>query len=139
MDVMHQRKDMDLEYKKASQKYSISHMNNSKWLKLFSAWADSGVEIDISYWKFIDSEHQETHGLPKQNDLLQNRFADGAFQPFEYKWILSISIPRSYKPVLNVGFEREQDIDKLRLIAKSLGQFPIFNNDDGIEVRGYEK
>jgi hypothetical protein len=97
LGVMHQRKDMDLEYKKASQKYSISHMNNSKWLKLFSAWADSGVEIDISYWKFIDSEHQETHGLPKHNDLLQNRFAEVHFNHlsisgyYQYQYLVHTS------------------------------------------------
>ncbi|MGY8872259.1 MAG: hypothetical protein ACKVJE_17620 [Pseudomonadales bacterium] len=130
---------MDLEYKKASQKYSVSHMNNSKWLKLFSAWADSDVEIDVSHWKFIESEHEEVHCLPKAHDLLQNRFADGRFQPFEYKWILSIFIPRTYKPVSNVGFKREQDIEKLKSIANSLGQFPIFDVDSGIEIRGYEQ
>ena len=68
---------MDLEYEKASQKYSVSHMNNSKWLKLFSAWAESAVDIEVSYWKYIDSEHEEVHSLPKSYDLLQNRFADG--------------------------------------------------------------
>lgn len=130
---------MDLEYKKASQKYSVSHMNNSKWLKLFSAWADSDVEIDVSYWKFIESEHEEVHCLPKVYDLLQNRFADGRFQPFEYKWILSIFIPQKYKPVPNVGLEREQDIERLKSIAEALGQFPIFDIENGIEIRGYEQ
>lgn len=130
---------MDLEYKKASQKYSVSHMNNSKWLKLFSAWAESDVVIDVSHWRFIDSEHEEVHCLPKINDLLPNRFSDGRFQPFEYKWILSINIPRTYKPVSNVGLEREQDIDLLKSIAQSLGRFPIFDTENGIEIRGYEK
>ena len=130
---------MDLEYKKAIRNYSVSYMNNSKWLKLLSAWAESGVEIEISHWKFIDSDHEEVHHLPKSSDFLQNRFSDGAFQPFEYKWILSISIPRKYKPVSKVGFEREQGIEKLKSIAMSLGQFPIFDTESGIEVRGYEK
>ncbi len=130
---------MDLEYKKASQKYSVSHMSNSKWLKLFSAWAESGIDIEVSRWKFIDSEHEEDHCLPKSYDLLQNRFADGRFQPFEYKWILSISIPRTYKPISTVGFEREQDVEKLKSIAKTLGEFPIFDTQNGIEIRGYEQ
>jgi len=130
---------MNLEYKKANEKYSVSHMNNSKWLKLFSAWTESGIEIEVSHWKFIDSDHEETHSLPKSHDLLQSRFADGRFQPFEYKWILSISIPRTYKPVSNVGFERNQNVDELKSIAKTLGQFPIFDIENGIEVRGYER
>lgn len=129
---------MDLEYKKASQKYSLSHMNNSKWLKLFSAWADSGVEIEVSYWRFIESDHEETHRLPRKQDLMVNRFADGQFQPFEYKWILSIAIPATFKPVKNVGFERKQDTEKLKSIANALGKYPIFDIENGIEVRGYE-
>lgn len=129
---------MDLEYKKASQKYSLSHMNNSKWLKLFSAWAESGVDIEVSYWRFIESHHEEVHRLPSKQDLMVNRFADGQFQPFEYKWILSVAIPATYKPVNNVGFERKQDIEKLKSIANALGKYPIFDVENGIEVRGYE-
>ena len=130
---------MDLEYKKASSKYSVSYMNNSKWFKLFSAWAESDVEIDVSHWKYIDTEHETTHCLPSSSDLLQNRFVDGKFQPFEYKWILSIFIPFKYKAIKNVGFERDQNIAKLKKIAKSVGQFPIFETEKGIEIRGYEK
>lgn len=130
---------MDYEYRKAVQNYSVSHMNNTKWLKLLSAWAESTVEIDVSHWKFIASEHEEIHSLPKVTDLCQERFSDGRFQPFEYKWILSVYIPSTYKPVPNVGFEREQDIEQLKSIAQALGQFPIFDVENGIEVRGYEK
>ncbi len=129
---------MDLEYKKAAQKYSLSHMNNSKWLKLFSAWAESSIEIEVSHWRFIESDHEEIHRLPRKRDLMANRFADGQFQPFEYKWILSIAIPATYKPVKNVGFERKQDIDKLKSIARTLGLYPIFDTENGIEIRGYE-
>lgn len=130
---------MDLEYKKASEKYSVSYMSNSKWLKLFSAWAESDIEIDFSNWKYIDSDHEEVHCLPKSNDLLENRFSDGRFQPFEYKWILSIYIPQTYRPVSNVGFERKQNIEELKSIARNVGQFPIFDIKNGIEIRGYEK
>ncbi|CAH0991143.1 hypothetical protein SIN8267_01245 [Sinobacterium norvegicum] len=129
---------MDIEYKKASQKYSVSYMNNSKWFKLFSAWADSGIEVDHSIWRFLDSDHQEIHRLPIKRDLLHNRFNDGRFQPFEYKWIFSVFIPRRYKPVSNVGYEREQDIDSLKSIADTLGKYPVFETEEGLEVRGYE-
>lgn len=130
---------MDLECKKISQKYSVSHMSDSKWIKLFTGWAESGVEVDVSYWYFIGSTHTETHPLPKIFDLQQTRFTDGGFQPFEYKWILSIVIPKSYKPVKNVGFERKQDVEKLKQIANAIGQFPIFDTDEGIEIRAYEE
>jgi len=90
---------MDLEYTKTSQKYSVSDMNNSKCPKPCPAWGESDVELDVSHWKFVDSDHVEVHCHPKAYYLLQNRFADGKFQPFDYKWILSMFISRKFKPV----------------------------------------
>jgi len=52
---------------------------------------------------------------------------------------LSIYVPYKYKPVPNVGFERKQDLQKLKNIASELGKFPIYDVEGGIEVRGYEK
>lgn len=130
---------MDLEYQKACNKYSVRYMSNSKWFKLFAAWADAGIEVEVSYWRFIDSEHEEVHCLPKSYDLLPHGFADGRFQPFEYKWILSVAIPQNYRPKSNVAFERSQDVEHLKSIAKELGHFPIFDLENGIEVRGYEE
>ncbi len=130
---------MDIEYQKAAKHYSVSHMSNTKWRKLFLCWARSGIEIEHSEWSFLDSEHKEIHRLPCENDLMENRFSDGQFQPFEYKWILTIYIPKNYKPISKVGFERKQNIEGLKEISKSFGNFPIFEKEDGIEIRGYEK
>ena len=130
---------MDIEYQKIVKHYSVSHMNNTKWRKLFLCWAKSGIKIKFSEWSFIDSEHKVIHRLPYEKDLLENRFSDGHFQPFEYKWISTIYIPNSYKPVNKVGFMLEQDTGGLKEIAKSVGNFPIFLKNGGIEIRGYEK
>lgn len=130
---------MDIEYQKAVKEYSVSHMNNAKWRKLFIGWAKSGIKIEFTEWSFIGSEHKETHRLPHENELMDIRFSDGQFQPFEYKWIRTIYIPKSYRPVPNVGFERNQDIEGLKEIARKLGHFPIFEIVNGIEIRGYEK
>ena len=130
---------MDTEYQKIAKQYSVSHMSNTKWRKLFFCWAKSGIKIKFSEWSFIGSEHKEIYRLPNENDLMENRFSDGYFQPFEYKWISTIYIPSNYKPVSKVGFMLEQDTDGLKEIAKSVGNFPIFNKKGGIEIRGYEK
>jgi hypothetical protein len=130
---------MDIEYQKASRKYSVSHMNNSKWFKLFEAWANSSVDVEVAHWRFIDSPHEETYPLPELHDLQPTRFADGRFQPREFKWILSIFVPKSFRPVPDVGFERHQDVESLKRIADGLGQFPVYVVENGIEVRGYEK
>ena len=74
---------MNDDYLKFAENYSVSHMNNSKWRKLFIAWAKSGLEIEYSVWSFIDSEYEEVHRLPREYDISDTRFADGHFQPFE--------------------------------------------------------
>ena len=50
-------------------------------------------------------------------------------------YIFLINIGRLPK----VGLEREQDIEQLKSTARELGQFPIYDVKNGIEVRGYEK
>lgn len=129
---------MNDDYTKFTAKYSISHMNNSKWRKLFLAWAHSGIEIEHCVWSYIDSDNQDILPLPKVHDLSDVRFADGRFQPFEYKWIKNIKIPGKYKPFKGVGLNREQDITGLKHVAAKLGHYPIFDVAAGIEVRAYE-
>jgi len=114
-------------------------MSNSKWYKLFVTWDKSGIEIEFSEWSFIGSDHKEVHRLPYENELYDERFSDGYFQPFEYKWIESIYIPNTYRPISGVGFERKQDIEGLIRSASTVGKFPIFRTSGGIEIRGYEK
>ena len=130
---------MDVEYNKIVKQYSVSYMNNAKWRKIFTAWAKSGIEIAQAEWEFIGTDHKEFHPLPRENELMERRFADGQFQPFEYKWILAIRIPQKYKPISNVGFERKQDVNSLVDIAKNLGYFPVFETENGVEIIGYER
>ncbi|HET7126521.1 MAG TPA: hypothetical protein VFI26_05455, partial [Lysobacter sp.] len=75
----------DHEYARASAKYSASFMSNAKWLKLFQAIISSGVKIERAEWRYIDSAAVDHNALPEDCDLLPTRFADGRFQPFEYK------------------------------------------------------
>ena len=84
---------MDDDYSKYSSKYSVSYMSNSKWLRLFKAVSKSGIEILRSEWYFIDSENTLQYPMPNESQLLEERFQDGLFLPFEYKWIKSIFIP----------------------------------------------
>ena len=114
-------------------------MNNAKWRKLFIAWAKSSIKIEYSEWFFIDSEGKQVHPLPIEANLMEKRFSDGQFQPFEYKWIRSIFIPKRFRPIVNVGFEIIQDTEGLKEVAQKIGSFPIFDAKDGIEIRGYEK
>ena len=114
-------------------------MSNAKWRKLFLALAKTDINIRQAEWSFIDSEHTINLPLPSERDLLESRFADGRFQPFEYKWILSIKIPRQFRFKDKVGYFVKQDVDLIKSIASELGEMPIFETEEGIEIRGYDK
>ncbi len=130
---------MEDDYLKYSKNFSVSHMSNAKWRKLFMAIAKADLNIHQAEWSFIDSEHTMNLPLPCERDLLESRFADGRFQPFEYKWILNIKIPRQFRLKDKVGYFVKQDVDLIKCIASGLGEMPIFETEDGIEIRGYDK
>jgi hypothetical protein len=127
------------DYSKYSKNFSVSYMNNAKWRKLFGALASANVGVRKAEWSFIDSDHTMKLPLPSENDLLEKRFADGRFQPFEYKWILCIKIPQQYRFKDKVGYYVKQDVELIKNIASELGEMPIFETEDGIEIRGYDK
>jgi hypothetical protein len=130
---------MEDDYLKYSARFSVSYMSNAKWRKLFIALAKADLNISKAEWSFIDSEHTMILPLPSKRDLLEYRFADGRFQPFEYKWILSIKIPRQFRLKDKVGYFVKQDVELIKRIASDLGEMPIFEIEEGIEIRGYDK
>lgn len=38
-------------------------------------------------YKTVESEHIYVSGIPRLDDIGVNRFEDGQFTPFEYKWL----------------------------------------------------
>lgn len=129
----------DDQYLKAVSAYSVSLMSDTKWRKLFRLLSRAQVKVERATWHFIDLPHPMTQGLPREDELAETRFRDGRFQPFEYKWIRSIEIPREYRPIANVGYAKQQPIDKLVEVLEAAGQFPIEETPDGIAIIAYRK
>ena len=129
---------MATDYEAYAAKFSVSHMSNAKWRKLFRCWVPSAVAVPYAEWCYIDSNHTAVIGLPQAHEILEARFADGRFQPVEYKWIRKIRIPYLYRPKADVGYHVQQDVAQLKVLASRQGHFPIFDVDGAIEVRGYE-
>jgi hypothetical protein len=129
----------DIGYQKAVAKYSASFMSDAKWLKLFRTIIASGVSIEHAVWFVIDSPHSFTTSFPSEHDLLPSRFKDGKFQPFEYRWIESVYIPNRFKPIIGVGYEREQHTSAIITALDAVGQFPIEEMDDGVRIYAYRK
>lgn len=130
---------MEDDYQKYNSLYSVSYMSNSKWLRLFKAVANSGVEVQRSEWHFIDSDNVLLYPMPQESQLMPERFQDGLFQPFEYKWIKSIFIPSSFKPTPGVGYTIEQDTACVLSAIQEAGQFATESIEGGLWIHAYKK
>jgi hypothetical protein len=144
MTTHRQPRHDDSRYTKAASKYSVSHMSDSKWLRLFRAIDQSDVPIDHARWSFIDDDFVMWQGFPREKDLLEHRFNDGRFQPFDYRWIRSIFIPREYRPwpvSTHPGhcFIRTQDVDRVRGVIEAAGEFKLVESEDGLTILAYER
>jgi hypothetical protein len=126
-------------YLKARAAYSASFMSNSKWVRLFAAVARSGIVVEQACWRLIPDFHGFWQGLPKERELLPNRFQDGRFQPFEFKWIESIFVPREYRPVANVGYTKGQDVARLQSVLEAAGHFMVRVDDAGLTIVAYQR
>jgi hypothetical protein len=131
--------DEDLKYSKALAKYSASLMSDAKWLSFFRAITHAGITVERAEWRFIDSTHSIWQSFPSENDLLPTRFADGKFQPFEYRWLESIYVPSSFKSTVGVGYERHQDTGAIVDTLAKVGQFPIEESAGGITLQAYHR
>ncbi len=60
-----------------------------------------------------------------EKDLLPNRFADGRFQPFEYRWLESVYIPSRFRPNARVEYERKQDTGAIATALSKVKKFSL--------------
>jgi hypothetical protein len=124
-------------YKRARSAFSVAHMSNAKWRKVLRAIATAELGLTRSEWKCIDSEYVMVHGMPRLTDIMEARFADGQFQPFEYKWIEWVRFPRVYKPHRGVAFEVTQDIEGLMQVLQGCGALKIEVDENGLTLFAY--
>ncbi len=128
----------DERYRKAVARFSIFHMSNAKWRRVFTAIADAGIVSLQSEWKHIDTDEiTYKYQMPAHRDLLERRFQDGYFQPYEYRWIHWIRIPRRYFDE-SVGLTREQDLTALQAALEASRAMTKIDAD-AITILAYEQ
>jgi hypothetical protein len=140
MDYSHaQLLDLDqARYRRCAERYSVSHMSNTKWRRIFHAIADAGIEELNSKWKHIDSDYITAHyRLPRHFDIGENRFNDGHFQPYEYKWIEWIRFPRAYYEIRH-QLTRKQDLQLLEVTLSHCGAVKVVSTDEFVALIAYE-
>jgi hypothetical protein len=129
----------DLEYQRTLRGYSGSFMSNAKWLKLFRALLQAGIQIERAQWQLLGTTHSIWQSFPSERDLTPTGFADGKFQPLEYKWIEAVFIPHCYRPDPSVGFEKVQSTSQFVAALELAGKFPLEESSTGVTIRAYRK
>jgi hypothetical protein len=75
--------------------------------------------------------------MPSEDGLLPTRFADGRFQPFEYKWIEWVFVPHEFATVEGVGHRTKQDTQGLLRVMREVGQFDVEESPEGVRLYAY--
>jgi hypothetical protein len=119
-------------------RFTVSHMNNTKWRRVFHAIADAVGTAELrSEWKFIDTGSIiEYYRMPQHGQLLEDRFTDGTFQLYEYKWIEWIRFPRAYYEKC-YHHTRQQDLRALEL-ALAQCNVKVVSTDEYVMLVAYE-
>jgi hypothetical protein len=124
-------------YKRARAEFSVAHMSNAKWRKVLRAIATCELQLSRSEWKCIDTDHVMIQGIPQLRDIMENRFADGPFQPVDYKWLEWVRFPRTYRPYPGEVYEVAQDVDGLKRVLESCGKLQLRLDEDGLTLFAY--
>lgn len=124
-------------YQRAAGRFQYSWMSDTKWRKVFKAIAESGTNVTRCEYKCIDSDHVWQNRVPRLQDVEERCFADGAYQPFEYKWIEWFRFPRRYKPYKGIGYVVEQDVEALKTAIEAAAQARLELDDEYLWLYGY--
>lgn len=123
---------------KIASRFKLSCMSNAKWRKVFTAIAESAVEVRRCEFKCIDSDRVTVKDRgPRVTELMESRFADGMWQPFEYKWIEWFRFPRQFKPHPGVGLVVTQDVETLRAVITAAAHACVELDDLYLWLYGY--
>ena len=113
--------------KKLRNRFSARLMNDTKWREIWSLIARHALQVAMSYADEPDWNSESLWG-PFSADYVQQRGIrdPGVGGPFLYKQILSVRIPK-----------RDQDTSGFMADAMQLGELPIIDAVDQIEIVGY--
>lgn len=113
-------------------------MSNAKWRKVFTAIAESSVEVRRCEFKCIDSDYVTVkERSPQVAELMERRFTDSIWQPFEYKWIEWFRFPRQFKPYPGVGLIVTQDLEGLQAVITTAAHAYVELDNQYLWLFGY--
>jgi hypothetical protein len=127
------------DYYKYARNYDAWLMSNAKWRKTLAALVklcDKSIDLKICT---IDCREVITVRPPQDNDINESRFNDGAYQPFEYKWIEWLLIPRKQAVKIGVDLYRAQNVDNIKINLEGQVKLDSELTNDGLYIVAYKK
>jgi hypothetical protein len=117
-------------------------MNNTKWREIFICLAEHKLSF---YLVFIENPNAPQNSLHQINlSVIEEKgVGDNGIGPFDYKEIYSLIVPKTVRiPKRNrneiYGYnEIKQDSENLLKSLNKLGQLPLIETDETIEINGY--
>lgn len=125
-------------------KAKVTHMSNAKWRKFLEACESFNEPINGVQWKFVWSKEPFFNTIYVRNALInESTFGDCTPAPYaELREIEWVSIPEFYEdPRSDPKRRLPQKNNNIKMIVEHImkyGQFPIFYNENGFQVLGYE-
>ena len=89
-------------------------------------------------YKTVESEHVYSSGLPRLDDIGINRFEDGQFTPFEYKWLEWLRFPKRLDPGPKMLHVIEQNIEELHDLITATASVETLLDGSYLWVYGYK-
>lgn len=126
-----------------SRKYKAKLMNNTKWREVFTCIARLDIRFHIAW---IDDANAQTNALHRVSlhEIGERGLHDsGIGGPFHYKEIHCVRIPKVFRVPKTMRGEVydyddiEQDVDVLLAAIRRLGQLPLTETGDYVEIHGY--
>jgi hypothetical protein len=119
-------------------------MSDTKWRKLFVAVDEAGLRPQRIAAKFLESERVSQMGWPGVGAMYAphpwiDTSETGPIELRSIEWILIPSIFYEKRGSRGVPpREVRQDVEPIRLLLESLGQFPLYVSAEGLRIIGYK-
>ncbi len=128
--------------RRARREFSVALMSDTKWRKVFEAWAKLPVAETQMLVKFLDVPEARVMRLPDHGALwCPTPYIDSReYGPVELRAIEWLEIPAVAswpRPNKLPARQVVQELDAFRTAIALLGQFPLIETERGIRVEGF--
>jgi hypothetical protein len=142
--TVHKREELLRISRLAKREFSAALMSDTKWRKVFRAWAEVASTEAQMIAKFLDVQEPHLMRVPRKGALwCPKPYIDSfEFGPVELRALEWLEIPATASwPRQDNLPPRQfvQDLGAFRTALRSLGHFPLVETERGLRVEGYRR